>query len=284
MVSFGSVTQAFRYGQILGQEGSGALMRAVLETRLGRSFEKEDFWQTVTLFLVNSPMLDPDYVHRIVNYIYAQKYADQQVTHPDGRVETFPPPHPRFSMRGRSRIKLIRQVDRWLGFGKAAEKTAKNNWVSSGFEGFTHNEMDARTGLNLTWRIVEIRTIIDLVSEGREMRHCVGSYAGRCQRGGMSVWSLQVLIDNERPRRVMTIAVNNISKSVSQSRGKFNADHWVEEEGPGPDGRNVPRRARKLNRNDRMILMRSNRVLGMWLRQEGIRLIYGPKKKLCNRP
>jgi len=215
-------------------------------------------------------MLDPNYVRPIVDYIYAQKYADQQVTHPDGRVETFPSPHPRFSMRGRSRIKLIRQVDRWRGYDKQAQKAARNNWGGSGFDGLTHSEMDARTGLNLTWRVIEIRTVLDLVAEGREMRHCVGSYAGRCQKGHTSVWSVQVVVENERPRRVMTVAVDNKRKRVSQSRGKFNAEHWIEDEGAGP---NVSRRMRKLNRHDRMILIRSNRVLGMWLRQEGIKVI-----------
>lgn len=264
-----SLTQAFRYGQVLGQGGSEGLMRAILETRLGQSFEHEDFWHTVVLFLVNSPMLDPAYVRPVVDYIHFQKYEPEEVTYPDGRVEVFPPPEPRFSMRGRSRAKLFRAVDRWMGYEKQEEQAPQAEWKKSGFEGVVVKEKDAPTGLALTWQVVELRTAKELTTEGREMSHCVGSYANRCRRGNMSVWSIQLIVEDDKPLRVMTVAVDNKKKVVTQSRGKHNAAHWVEEQGRRND-RNF---SRHLERNDRAVLMRSNRILGMWLRQEDIRAV-----------
>ncbi len=264
-----SVTQAFRYGQVLGQEGSEGLMRAILETRLGQSFEHEDFWHTVILFLVNSPMLDPAYVRPVVDYIYFQKYQPQGVTHPDGRVEVFESLEPRFSMRGRSRTKLFRAVDRWMGYEKQEKGVPQVEWKKSGFEGLLVKEKDAPTGLALTWQVVELRTAKELTTEGREMSHCIGSYANRCRRGNVSVWSIQLIVEDDKPLRVMTVAVDNKKKLVTQSRGKHNAAHWIEERGR----RNQRDFSRHLERNDRAVLMRSNRVFGMWLRQEDIRAV-----------
>ena len=264
-----SVTQAFRYGQVLGQEGDAVLMRAILNTRLGYSFAHEDFWHTVIMFLINSPMLDPDYVKPVVDYIYFMKYQPQEVTHPDGRVEVFPPLEPRFSMRGRSRTKLFRAVDRWMGYEKQEKAAPQSEWGKSGFEGMIVKEKDAPTGLSLTWQVVELRTAKELTTEGREMSHCVGSYANRCRRGNMSVWSIQLIVEDDKPLRVMTVAVDNKKKVVTQSRGKHNAAHWVEENGRRND--NERNFSRRLERNDRAVLMRSNRIFGMWLRQEEIR-------------
>ena len=54
-----TVEMALRWGQVRGLGGSEVLASAVAATRLGRSFEHEDFWQTVLHFFVNEPMLDP---------------------------------------------------------------------------------------------------------------------------------------------------------------------------------------------------------------------------------
>jgi hypothetical protein len=76
-------------------------------------------------------------------------------------------------------------------------------------------------------------------------------------------------VEDDKPLRVMTVAVDNKKKLVTQSRGKHNAAHWIEERGR----RNQRDFSRHLERNDRAVLMRSNRVFGMWLRQEDIRAV-----------
>ena len=55
------------------------------------------------------------------------------------------------------------------------------------------------------------------------MRHCVASYARSCARGHVSIWSLQVREgDYNTPRRVLTIAVDNARRAVTQGRGRCN--------------------------------------------------------------
>ena len=55
-----SIDKALRWGQVRGLGGSKELARAIVATRLGRSFEHEDFWRTVVHFFVNHPELELD--------------------------------------------------------------------------------------------------------------------------------------------------------------------------------------------------------------------------------
>ena len=64
-----TIEEALRWSQILGLEGEQPLVRAVNATRLGTTFENEAFWNSVIQFFVNNPMLDPDHVCPIVDFI-----------------------------------------------------------------------------------------------------------------------------------------------------------------------------------------------------------------------
>ena len=73
------------------------------------------------------------------------------------------------------------------------------------------------------WTIQELLTSKELQAEGRAMNHCVSSYANNCLKGSASIWSMQVSDGKTSPHRVMTVAVNNKSRVISQARGKYNA-------------------------------------------------------------
>ena len=45
-----TATEALRWAQVVGQEGSEVLAQAVIATELGRSFADESFWSTVVSF------------------------------------------------------------------------------------------------------------------------------------------------------------------------------------------------------------------------------------------
>ena len=82
-----TVDNALRWGQVAGQGGSEALARAVIGTHLGTRFEQEDFWESVILFLVNNPMLDPACVGPVVDFIHNQKYVPHEIVLPGGAVD-----------------------------------------------------------------------------------------------------------------------------------------------------------------------------------------------------
>ena len=265
-----TVEEALRWGQVRGQEGDEVLVEALIATRLGRCFANEDFWSAVVHYLCRQSMLDPTWIGPIVDYMYNQKYVPQETAYPGGRVEQAPPPQPNFSMKSRSILKLLRQVDRWRENQALAATLPEGQWERSGKGGLNYTEIDERTGRTLEWTIKEVDNHKALVAEGNAMQHCVVSYAKSIHKGTTSIWTLQVKAAS-RPRHVMTIAVDNKRRLVTQARGRFNAQPETEVksqamawDAPGkqPESR--------LGRNDRDYLLRSYKVLRFWLNREGI--------------
>jgi len=112
------------------------------------------------------------------------------------------------------------------------------------------------------WTITEILDTRELSAEGRSMHHCVGSYAKNCKNGNISVWSMQVTpVDEGETHRVMTIAVQNRSNSISQARGKCNAL---------PSGKTPSGKRTGFNKAYERYLRRSRQILFLWREQEGL--------------
>lgn len=255
-----TIEEALRWGQILGLGGEEPLLRAVNGTFLAERFDQEDFWCKVIHFFVNNPMLDLDQVGPIVDYIQNQKFEPREVTEPGGEIRTEPPPQPNFSVKGRSADKLVRQVDAWHRQLARETRQPDKTWAPCGIASLVHKEAGP-AGEPVTWAIGELLTTKGLLEEGRAMHHCVGSYAGNCKKGNVSVWSMQVTFPEKRPKRVMTIAVQNRSRRINQARGKYNAL---------PSGKTPNGRHRAFNGDYRDYLKESRRILRLWRESEGL--------------
>jgi hypothetical protein len=235
------IEHALRWGQVLGMEGTEALARAVLGTRLGETFEDEPFWETVIRFFVNNPMLDPECVGPIVDYLHHIRRVPQE------RPEGAPlPPEPEFSMKGRTVDSILRRVEAWHAELSRTTRHLSQEWGPSGFQEEALPELEC-------WRVIELRTAHQLYAEGRQMNHCVGSYARSCAKGTISVWSVQHHNGQSRDgKRVLTVAVQNAGRRISQVRGKNNASPLVRGKDP--------------------ILQEAYRALRLWAEREGLRL------------
>ncbi len=97
-----TVEAALRWGQVRGLGGSKELARAIAATRLGRSFDSEDFWISVVHFFVNHPDLDLAQVGPVVDYLHHQRFLPQEVLMADGERVELGPPQPNLSMKGRT--------------------------------------------------------------------------------------------------------------------------------------------------------------------------------------
>ena len=215
-----TVEAALRWAQIRALGGGEDLVRAVVATRLGERFEDEAFWVSVLHFFVNNPQLDRAWVGPIVDYIAFRREAPREAEGPAGAEPHGPPPYPNFSMKGRTAVALTRLVEEW--HRELAREQAKPPvaWEPSGIRGFLSDDPE---GEPVRWTITELLSARELADEGREMRHCVASYARSCARGQQSIWSLQMHApDGRPPRRVMTIAVNNARHMITQARGRCN--------------------------------------------------------------
>lgn len=212
-----SIEAALRWGQIHALGGDRTLFEAVLGSRIGTNFKDEEFWLSVIRFFVLNPLLDRRHVGPIVDYLYNQKFHVEEVYLGHGRVERRPPPQPNLTMRGRTAASMLAQVERWhveLGRGRGAEKTVFRRSPLRTLELAT-----GRDGENV-WRIRQLTTGAELLTEGRVMHHCVASYANSCASGACSIWTME-LHHPDRVEKRQTIEVSRLGQIV-QCRGKHN--------------------------------------------------------------
>ncbi len=213
-----TVEAALRWGQLRALGASESLIRAVAATRIGDHFENDEFWLSVLHFFANNPMLDNSHIGPIVDYIHQRKFVRRDIVLPDNTLVPVEPVEPELTMKGRTPTALLRRVEEWHHQLAKEVRKQPRSWEPSGIAPF--HFIDDTGGI---WTIEEICSSSELTAEGKAMSHCVGSYAASCMRGQVSVWSLRVQerIDS-LSRRVMTVAVNNNRRLITEARGKCN--------------------------------------------------------------
>ena len=201
-----SVPQALRFGQVVGLGGDQRLAQMIATTRLADSFSNDDFWVTVIRWFVDQPLLDPAQIGPIIDYINFQRFVpEHQVFRPAWQVDevdqTVGPRQPNFSMRGRTAATLLQHVNRWHQRLASSNRHQVCAWTPSGisefsmFEGGESNEKGKSEALSESvkhWVIRELLSSKSLVIEGRQLNHCVASYASSCQRRYSSIWTMEV--------------------------------------------------------------------------------------------
>jgi hypothetical protein len=212
--------EAVRYGQVMGLGGDERLVRTLLGSRLGTSFEHNDFWVTVILWLIRHPLLDPARVAPLIDFIYRQRFEPQDAGIA-GAVESRPA-DPHFTMKGRTPESLLRQMGAWHVQLRKEPPKAQLEWSPSGLASFEFSEGTVASGNLRRWTIVELLSRRALFEEGRTMKHCVASYDGSCAFGRSSIWSLGLERNGGERKRVLTIEVSNARRTICQVRGKAN--------------------------------------------------------------
>lgn len=217
-----SVVAALRWGQTRGLGGDAFLARAIAASKLESVLPDEPFWASVIHFFVNNARLATGSVSPIVDFVYGQKFGEPAPLGPDGRLNFDDAPEPDFTMKGRTLAALQKRREEWHAQLARETRRPAKAWNASGFEPLYAQERDAHGILN-TWTIRELCDSQALQQEGREMRHCVLTYAGGCLQGTTSIWSLRVRPGNDiRTRRLLTIEVNNARRAIVQVRGRCN--------------------------------------------------------------
>jgi hypothetical protein len=216
-----TVAAALRWGQVRGLGGSERLAHAVAATRLGQSFEHEDFWKTVLHFIINHPAISLDRIDAIVEYLHHQRFVPQEELVEEGDLGDLGPPQPGLSMKGRSPRSLLRQVADWHGWSQHPSRRPSLRWQRSAIVEFRHVEPDEGRGLRC-WTIRELLSAAELRREGEAMRHCVDRYVGACARRKTTIWSLR-FDDGVRRYRVLTIEVDPATWTIRQARRRGNA-------------------------------------------------------------
>jgi hypothetical protein len=99
-------------------------------------------------------------------------------------------------------------------------RTTPTAWKPSGIEPFRFEQVGG--GIRRVYTITELLSSRELDEEGRTMGHCVGSYAGSCASGRVSIWSVRIAEPPEQATRLLTLEVSNPDRQLVQARQKGN--------------------------------------------------------------
>ena len=208
-----TLAEAYRYAQ-LAARGALAWFGPVLESRLGRHDPGTDdeFWLKVVDFFQATPMVDPRQFGPVCDWIYQKRHVGI------GNE----PPQPGFSLKGRSMPSLLAHTEAWHRHlaRLPAARPGDAAWTGLPIPDFVGGERGEV-------RITQLTTAAALEAEGREMQHCVGSYAHSCRKGRCAIFALRI---NDKP--AITLEVDK-HRFIVQARGRFNRfmdddeRHWV---------------------------------------------------------
>lgn len=213
---------------------SNVLRERVTERRIRRNgsdvwefyTEEDEFWISVMKFFIDNPMIEGDKISEIIDYINNMKFL-QQRTYVDGRYVTLEPPHPTFSMKGRTPLSLLNQSDQWHYERNRLNRVHHRNnmYLKEGGKNFNWIGANIKDGefkrsKHYTYKIVQLCSYFELRDEGNEMHHCVATYATSCSNGKCSIFSVREYIDNTFNGRTATIEIRN--GSIVQIRAKYN--------------------------------------------------------------
>lgn len=212
---------AIRWGHVLAVGGNDRLAEISRYAHMSKYEENIPFWESVYKLFINNQMLDYAHFGPIVDYIANQKFEQRWVWVERGVREQEPPPQPNFSMRGRTPDSLLNQVEQWHRLLGRETKSGKDlQWEKCGLNGIKFKE--GKEGNLRFWEIRELLSAKELMQEGREMKHCVASYAGSCANGRTSIWTMECE-SFEGTKKELTIEIDFRNKRVVEARGKLNA-------------------------------------------------------------
>ncbi len=209
-----SVTEALRHAQVLGFGGDGYVAWYVNASLLGRNnFEHEEFWSKVIQFFAQVGMFNAEKLPEIMDYIQAQYRANRT-----------------YSMKGRTINALLRQTEEWHTElrQEAQERRRKANatsyfsWNSSGIMPFGYETGSTSNKNYVRISMRELLTSEALRAEGREQRHCVGSYDRACAQGETAIFTMRTKKQDALEPTIVTIQVSLKTKEIVQAKGLRN--------------------------------------------------------------
>ena len=163
------------------------------------------------------PMLDRDQLGPIIDYLQHQRFVPLVGARPGDAA----PQQPLLTMKGRSPQTLLRHVEQWHRGLARGNRVQIREWAASGYAGLNYSEGMADRDSFRRWTIRELVSGSALLAEGRQMKHCVATYAASCARGMASIWTLEVE-SRDGCEKLLTIEVRNSARLICQARGRMN--------------------------------------------------------------
>ena len=211
-----TIKGALRWGQMKAMGAEGRMIRGVMATPLGETFENDEFWVSVLRMFIDDPFLEPENYGPIYDYLNEKKFGGRGVRWVEGTLVELGPEQPNLSMKGRDSITLLDQVNRWhADLNKSPYLLKDLEWPSCGIPGFETKEMDNY------YQISEILSSRDLRDEGVDMHHCIASYVNDCKSGKTAMYSMLRTLEHGSERE-LSMEVSVLTKTIVQARKRYN--------------------------------------------------------------
>lgn len=211
-----TLVPALRYAQLAASRAL-ALLQPLLATPLGREISPQDaFWLSVVEFFRATPLVDYWQLGPVCEWLEVVRTVGT-----NGE-----PPHPGFSLKGRSMATVLAQAGQWhRRTHRARAYWGYNVALSSAWDGLpVTNYAPPEAG---RVQITQLLSYAALVEEGSAQKHCVSSYVYSCLRGRCGIFSLRV-----NGARALTLEVR-ANRQLVQIRGRENRRpteqelHWL---------------------------------------------------------
>jgi hypothetical protein len=119
-----------------------------------------------------------------------------------------------YSLKGRTLPSLLKQSDDW--HKRSSYLGVLQYWRPCGIEGYRFEKQDGDVVVE------ELISTKELISEGKTMKHCVGSYAHMCAKGKTAIYSFRKYSSGLMLEVLATVEVNISLKRIVQAKGKLN--------------------------------------------------------------
>lgn len=219
------IFKALMRANVLSERISISRIRKTGEKEFSLDFTKEEFWLSVMKFFIDNPMIEPNKIAEVIDYIDNMKFKEH-TGYVDGRYVRVAPPHPNFTMKGRNPVSLINQSDQWHYDRERLNRINRVNRHSPNkVENFFWTGGNIKDGLfnrgkKYKYKVIQLLSFFDLRDEGNDMHHCVATYASSCKSGRCAIFSVREYVDDYFVGRTATIEIRE--NSIVQIRAKYN--------------------------------------------------------------
>ena len=176
-------------------------------------------WMDDLIFFLNRfKDIDPKDLKNILEFFISQKKDEFYIDLPalEDRVEVSAL-YPDFKLKGRSVASVLRFCEEW----KRYINLIKGMGDSKDFKKSTIQPFRIYNGKTLV-TIKQIRNVKELFKEGKQMSHCVGTYAGKCVKASSSIWTMKLHLPNKKVKKALTVEILENEKSINEALGKGN--------------------------------------------------------------
>jgi len=202
-----SIEEAFILSYVLGVGGNEQLFKYLMVNNRINNFQtfKNNFelWSDVIYFFSKQYMMNYNEISPLIDYIWFHVHEE----------------NPYFTTKNRTLSALLRNSYDW--HYKVSKAKKKINYVWEGFDIPDYFIKMGKDEHKREYSITQIKTTKELISEGRELNHCVSSYARDCGIGATSIWSFKIKKLGNPSKRLLTIELNK-DYVINQIKGAGN--------------------------------------------------------------